>query len=249
MKKLMVLSILLLASVSTNLYGQNGPWGPMGPASPRFPGGRPISLWGQAARITKEQLVRAWQEKKRQIEAGWEQNRIAGERYVDALRREREAQRDAEYVERQFPNTAVARGYRQLANVATMMRQREEFNYRRGSREAMQRMGITSTRPEWRGSYQWASPERRENPQSRKGDLPFSRSSDNRREPSDRIERTISGYGYGPRVANKIQDRLPSSNDNDRSRANDRSSNSGSTSGSDNRDWRDRQREAADRRP
>jgi hypothetical protein len=248
MKKLMILSTLLLAFLPTDLHGQNGPWGPRVPPSPRFPEGRPISIRRQAARIVRENLVRAWQEQKRQIDAGRERDRIVRERYDNALRREWEARKQAEYVERQFPNTALARGYRQLANAASIMRRREEFNYTRPSREAMQRLGRTSYRPERMGSYRWASPEQRENPQSRKGDLPFSRSSDNRRDPSDRVERTISGYGYGPRVAGKIQDRLPSTTDSDR-RTDRSSSSTRSSDDSDKKDWRDRQREWADRRP
>lgn len=249
MKKLLTVSFLLLTFLSGVSYGQNGPWGPY--PSPRFPSGRPISPYSQAARIAREQAIRAWQEQKRQIEAGWEQDRLVRERYGNALRREQEAQRQAAYAERYFPNTAVSRSYREAANAASMERARAELSYSMRVQESIRGWGVTSTPPEWMRSQQRTWAERRESPQSRKGDLPFSRNSDNRREPSDRVERTISGYGYGGPVKGKIQDRLTPSGDNDRGGRIDRGSNSDSTrgSGGDKKDWRDSQREWADRRP
>ncbi len=305
MKKLIILSLLLLTFQSSNVYGQTGPWGPRVQPSPSFPRGRPMSPWGQAARIAREQAWRYVQEQKRQIEAGWEQHRVEGERYGNALRREQEAHRQAEYAERYFPNTAVSRSYRQAANEASMNRARAEITYMNRTQETMRRWGISSTPPDWMRSGQWTTERRgspqsrkgdlpfsrqfdnrrnpsdrvertisgygygprvtgkiqdrlstsdndRGSPQSRKGDLPFSRQSDNRRDPSDRVERTISGYGYGPRVTDKIQDRLPATSDNDRGGRTGRSSDSGSTRSSgdgDKKDWRDAQRERADRRP
>ena len=124
MKKLIILSFLLLTFQSSDLYGQTGPWGPRVPPSSGFPRGRPMSPWGQAARIAREQAWRYVQEQKRQIEAGWEQHRVEGEHYGNALRREQEAHRQAEYAERYFPNTAVSRSYRQAANEASMNRAR-----------------------------------------------------------------------------------------------------------------------------
>lgn len=242
MKKLMILSFLLLTFLSGDIYGQNGPWGPWPPSSPRYPRGRPISPWGQAARIAREQARRAWQEQKRQIEAGWEQDRIVRERYGNALRREREAHWQAQYAERYFPNTAIARSYRQAANAASMDRARAELTYTMRVQESMRRWGITLNPPEWMRSPQMTGTERRESPQSRKGDLPFSRNPDDRRDPSDRVRGTISGYGYGGPVKGKIQDRLPASRDNDRGGRTDRSPNSGSTrdsGGRDRGDWRD----------
>jgi hypothetical protein len=108
MKKLLTVSFLLLTFLSGFSYGQNGPWGPY--PSPRFPSGRPISPYSQAARIAREQAIRAWQEQKRQIEAGWEQDRLVRERYGNALRREQEAQRQAEYAERYFPGSGSGVG-------------------------------------------------------------------------------------------------------------------------------------------
>jgi hypothetical protein len=238
MKKLMILSVLLLTFLSSDLYGQDGPRGAR--SSPRSQRGRMISPHRRGTGFDPERARQAWLEWKRQIEAGWEEKRIANERYGNALRREREAQRQAEYAERYFPNTAISRSYRQAANAASMNRVREEDNRRNRLQESMRRWGVTP--PEYMRSRRMTGTERRESPQSGKGDLPFSRNSDNRRDPSDRTERTISGFGYGPRVTDKIQDRLPAARDNDHGGRTGRSSDSGSTRGSsrgDRGDWRD----------
>jgi hypothetical protein len=222
MKKLMILSFLLLPFLSGDIYGQRR---------------RPITA-GEIDRIVTEQMRERWQ---RRVEG-------VTQRFNDALTRESEANQQAEYAERHFPNTPIARGYRQAANAATMERARAELAYRlQAQRNPFRYDSETERFNEW---YDKVMPDR--SPQSRKGDLLVPRNSENRRDPSDRVERTISGYGYGSPVKGKIQDRLTPSGDNDRSGRTDRGSNSDSTGGSggsDKKDWRDSQREWADRRP
>lgn len=223
MKKLMILSFLLLAFLPSDLYGQ----------------GR--------RRVTPGEIYRLWEQQER---ARW-QRQIEGptQRLNNAFSREAEAHRQAAYAERYFPNTPIARSYRQAANAASMERARAELDYRLRT----ERNRVITPDETYRYNLWYDKVMRdRGGAQSRKGDLPFSRNSDNRRDPSDRVERTISGYGYGGPVKGKIQDRLTPSGDNDRGGRTDRGSNSDSTRGSgggDKKDWRDSQREWADRRP
>lgn len=202
----MILSTLFLTFLASDLYAQAR---------------RPMTP-GEAARMYEQYSRERWQ---RQMDG-------VTQRYNDALTREEAAHRQAEYAERHFPNSPIARSYRQTANGASWERARAELAYKmtRDKRGPGVNSYESHQTDDYNRFYDKVRPDR--SPQSRKGDLPFSRNSDTRREPSDQGGRTVSGYGYGGTVKGKIQDRLAPSGDNNRSG---------------NKEWADRQRERADR--
>lgn len=141
MKKLMILSFLLLTLLPGDIYGQRR---------------RRITA-GEVDRIVTQQLRERWQ---RQVEA-------VTQRFNGALTREYEARRQADYAERYFPNTPIARSYRQAANAASMERARAELAYRLQAQQGrVIRDPETERANEW---YERVRPDR--GPQSRKGDL------------------------------------------------------------------------------